>query len=1003
MMKRKYIFAAISALLMSATVLSATDFREILKLQKRGMHNRASVMYNDLSRQVRSSDPEGYAILSDVILKVNAEKFAYPYLSRMEDYIKRNPHSVLVPQMRLMHALNVFENQDYRTASYVFEEIPASQLYDDQLDEYLFKKAYCALELGNEDRALLQFMELATRPHSDYTAPAQYTIAYINYTKGNISDALKMFNESKKDSRFKGISNYYIMDCSFYLKDYKSITEKADSLYEEVIDNRKPYVARIISKSFLILDNSEKSREYLDKTNDIPLEEYGREDWFHKGSVLYAEKDYKNAIENFNKMGDRADSLGQIANYYLGDSYIQTKNKVAAMAAFKDAVQSDYNPEITRDAYFNWAKLAFDINKDTAIFNDYMKKYPDGEKDDQIHNYMAVASLYERDYTSAIESYGHVEVMDERMKRNYMKANYLRAEELIGTRAYSDAIPYLNTAKLYSEQMEFRTLNQMSRFWIAESYFRTANYEKARELYTELYHESALFRQPESYLLSFNIAYCYFQEGKNLDGNEKQVKYKNAQEWFNKYLDEDEVNYRREALNRAADCYYILADYKNAAYYYDKLLDEYFDVNDIWPYWRSAISYGLTGNQSMKVAHLSKVLGASPAAPFYPEALYELGRAYVMLEQDDKAFDCFKMLSENVKDTNWKARAYIEMGSLSRNQGELDEALNYYKTVVSDMPLSDRVVDALAAIESIYMTKNNPMAYLEYIEGVGRGEMVSDDEKEEMIFNTAEQVYFMENYERVLVLLQTYLEKYPSGKYAYKAEFYTAQAHRIIGNLEQACDYYAKVIMRGETSYSEESMMAFSELSYILERWNDAFDGYSRIYTNTKKVDDKNTALVGMMRSAYRMRNWEETLKSVNIILGDSTFDQDVKREASYMKAKSLMASSKRDEAIAVLEKLAENVSDQYGAEAEYMLILDLYDRGEFEAVEEKVIEFADRGTRYPYWMAKSFIVLGDAYMEMGEKPQAKATYESVRDGYKATSPNDDIKDIVRKRLAKIK
>jgi TolA-binding protein len=151
------------------------------------------------------------------------------------------------------------------------------------------------------------------------------------------------------------------------------------------------------------------------------------------------------------------------------------------------------------------------------------------------------------------------------------------------------------------------------------------------------------------------------------------------------------------------------------------------------------------------------------------------------------------------------------------------------------------------------------------------------------------------------------------------------------------------------------------------------------------------------------MRNWEETLKSVNIILGDSTFDQDVKREASYMKAKSLMASSKRDEAIAVLEKLAENVSDQYGAEAEYMLILDLYDRGEFEAVEEKVIEFADRGTRYPYWMAKSFIVLGDAYMEMGEKPQAKATYESVRDGYKATSPNDDIKDIVRKRLAKIK
>ena len=301
------------------------------------------------------------------------------------------------------------------------------------------------------------------------------------------------------------------------------------------------------------------------------------------------------------------------------------------------------------------------------------------------------------------------------------------------------------------------------------------------------------------------------------------------------------------------------------------------------------------------------------------------------------------------------------------------------------------------------MAKNNPMAYLEYIEASGRGEMVSDEEKEDMIFNNAEKVYFTGNYERVLVLLQTYLEKYPSGKYAYKAEFYTAEVHRILGNYEKACDYYAKVMLRGETSYAEESLMAYSELSYILEHWTDAFDGYSHIYAKTKNVDDKSAALVGMMRSAYRMRNWDESLRSVNIILADRSFDSDVQREASYIMAKALMASSKREEAIVVLEKLAANVKDQYGAEAEYMLILDLYDRGEFAAVEEKVIDFADRGTRYPYWMAKSFIVLGDAYMEMGDKQQAKATYESVLDGYRPTSPNDDIKDNVRKRLAKIK
>lgn len=986
-MKRKYIFAALSALLMSATVLSATDFREILKLQKRGMHNRASLMYSELSMQVRSSEPEGYAILSDVIMNVNA------YAARMEDYIKRNPQSLLVPQMRFIHALNVFEAQDYLTAASIFAEVPASLLHDDQLDEYLFKKAYCELVTGDEDRALLQFTELASRPYTDFTAPAQYTVAFINYKKANFSSALNMFKESLKDIRFKEISKYYIMDCSYRLDDHKFITENADEAYREVSEERKPYLAHMISSSYLILEDTEKANEYLDKTNGIPAEYFDREDLYHHGFARYSKNDYKAAIENFIKIEDRTDSIGQLANYYLGGSYDKMKNKVAAMDAFKYAALSEYNPDIARNAYFNWAKLAFDINKDTSVFKEYMKRYPDIEKDDQIHNYMATMSLADHDYAAAIQSYGEVENMDETMTRNYMKANYLRGEQLVRSGAYSDAIRYLDSARLLSGNMKFTSLNQMSRFWIAESYYRIGSYKKARELYTDLYNESALNRLPESYLITYSIAYCYF----------KEENYSDAEKWFNKYLGEKVVIYRKEALERAADSYFTLTDYKKAAYYYDMMLEEFFDVNDIWPYWRSAIAYGLHGNNTMKIEHLSKVLKADPSSRFYPEALYDLGRAYVMTEDTDNAFKCFQLLAEKVKDNNWTARAYIEMGSLSRNLGELDEALSYYKTVVSDMPLSDRVVDALAAIESIYMTKNNPLGYLEYIEGVGRGEMVTEEEKEEMIFNTAEQVYFMENYERVLVLLPTYLENYPSGKYADKAEFYTAESHRLEGNLEQACDYYAKVIKRGETAYLEQSMVAFSELSYVLERWEDAFQGYSSLYSKTKSEGDKRTSLVGMMRSSFRMRNWAEALNSVEIILKDSTLDDKMKREASYVKAKALMASSQRDEAIVVLEALAENVNDQYGAEAAYMLILDSYDKGDFTAVEEKVFDFADRGTRYPYWKAKSFIVLGDAYMELGDLEQAKATYESVRDGYKPTFADDDIKDIVRKRLAKIK
>ena len=84
------------------------------------------------------------------------------------------------------------------------------------------------------------------------------------------------------------------------------------------------------------------------------------------------------------------------------------------------------------------------------------------------------------------------------------------------------------------------------------------------------------------------------------------------------------------------------------------------------------------------------------------------------------------------------------------------------------------------------------------------------------------------------------------------------------------------------------------------------------------------------------------------------------------------------------------------------MLVQDSYDRGDFEDVENKVYAFADSKTGQTYWLAKSFIVLGDSFAERDEMEQAKATFESVRDGYTPSGEDDDVLDDVRFRLKRI-
>lgn len=986
-MNMKNIMAGLAAALLSASALYADvpvrEYREILRLQENGMHGRSRHLFNEKAAASRGGDASGRAVLSEVIMNVPG------YEARVKEFMEENPHSVLIPQITYRHALNLFDRQDYKAAGALLDEVAPTAIERSQVDEYLFKKAYCELENGDVDRALLRFIELEKRPISDYTAPAKYSIAYIYYEKKEFFDALGWFEKAALDRRFAENANYFIMECRFMLKDYEYVTRHGERMYKSVPEDRKPHLARIISESWLVLGNASEARRYYELTANASGQPKNRTDWFYSGSVLYAVGDYKGAIESYSNMESRADSIGQVANYQLGYSYVQTKNKVAAIQAFKDASMSMFDPAISEDAYFNWAKLAFDINNDPSVFQTYIKRYSDREKDDKIYSYMAVAALHNHDYAGAVDAYGMIDELDDDMRNNYMKANYLRAHQLISAGSYRLAVQCLKVAAYYSDKGS--RFNQLSRFWIAESYYRNDQYRQARELYTELYNQSALYRQPESYLIPYNIAYCFFKEGD----------YDSAEKWFSLYLDGSVADFRKDALERVGDCHFVRKDYKSAAAAYDVVVGDFYDVNDIYPYYQAALSYGLSRNSERKIKLLSNALSADPSARFYPEAIYELGRAYVLREDDTNAEKVFHQLASSSKDTTYVAKAYIELGSLSRNQSQFNEALGYYKTVVEEMPLSGYAEDALAAIESIYQTKNEPQEYLAYIESIGKGASKTADEKEKMIFNAAEQNYLTGNYQRALASLQEYLEQYPAGKYAFNAEFYIADSYKNLGKFEQACDSYEKVIEGGTGSYVELAMLGFSELSYKLERWDDALGGYSSLYAAARFDNNRFAALEGMMRSAYRGHKWYEAIKNADKVLFESRMSDAVKREAEFVKAKAFMATSRRAEALAAMEKLAADCMDEFGAEAVYMLIMDSYDKAEFAEVENKVYAFADAGSPQTYWLAKSFIVLGDSFVDRGEFMQAKATFESVRDGY-VSSGKDDVMDNVRMRLEKL-
>lgn len=960
------------------------DFEEAKALYEGEMYGEAMDRFSTLSDDYGIDDAEAYRVLCAIHLRLPG------YENIVSRFKESYPVSGFIPQINLAYALALFDEKDFEGASTLFETLSRHHVFRKQVPEFLFKRAYCDFELRNLDRALQRFKDLELRTYSDYTAPARYAIGYICYEQRNFKEAVEWLEKASEDHRFYGIADFYILESRFMLEEYERVKLDGPAILEKVSDDKKARTARLISEANLVLGDAAAAKKYLDESNRS-LSPKSYSDFFYAGSVLFAVRDYQGAIDNYSMMRDRSDSLGQIANYNMGYSYIKTRNKVAAMAAFKDASMSDFDPKIKEDAYFNYAKLAFDLNNDSSVFHEYLRIYSDRSKGDRIYSYIALAALYNRDYEGAVEAYDNIDELDDDMRDNYMKANYLRAHELIGDGSYRGAVPYLKAAAYYSDR---RTVfNQMARYWLAEAYYRSNMFAESESVFTELYNTAALYGMEESSLILYNIAYCNF----------KEEDYATAAKWFSEYLSSKTPRYRKEAFLRYGDCMFMLEKYADAVGAYESVMNGYPDPDDLYACYQAGISYGLAGDNAKKIRVLSAVKETSPDAALYDETMFELGRSYVKAGDDESAVGCFDILAAGAKDSTFMTRSYIELGMIYRNRSDNAKALQCYRKVVEDMPAGEYAESALLAIESIYKAENTPEEYLAYIESIGKSSLKSEDEKEMMIFNAAEQNYLSENYPKAITSIESYISRYPEGKMLPAAEFYMAESYRNLGQLETACDHYLKVMESGTGSYVEAATLNYAVLSYSLQKYTDALDAYSSLYETAALENNRFTASVGMMRSAYRAKDYEAAVRYAALLKSDERCDDDLGREADYVMAKSYLATSRREEAYGLLSGLAAHPETEEGAEAAYLVIQDAYDRGDFEAVENKVYTFSDSGTEYAYWLAKAFLVLGDTFVEKGDLEQAEATFESVAQGYSPqTGGSDDVTEGAAMRLGKL-
>lgn len=921
----------------------------------------------------------------------------------VKEYEEKYPHSVYLSLIRFYYSEYYFKKSNYSKSLEILNNIKGADLQKDDRSKYIFNKAYCNMRVGNNDDAVVGFENIITLGVQNYINSSNYYLGYINYLSKDFKNAIPYFYKVEESPEFGLLSQYYILESNLMLKRYDEVTMKGEALYrkmnygrygdDEDIQDTRNKVARILSEAYYAKDMVREAKNYMD-IYSASVGSLTRKENYYMGVVAYSLNSYYSAIDALSKVTPIGDSISQSADFFIASSYLKLKNKVKALEYYKSASENSVDYDTQEEAFFNYAKLTFDLYRNITVFEDYIDYYPSTGRSDEIYYYISTDYLLSKDYQSAIDAISKIRVLKPDMVANYQKASFFRAMSQFENGAYSAALESFQTS--YRNSSQNLKLKKLTEYWLAETYYRLHDYQQSSELLSTLVLDLGFKRSKEYNTALYNLGYSYFN-GREFD---------KAVNSFNNYLalPPSKRTYTREAQLRVADSYFMQKDYDRASELYELVSRNNYNINDTYAAYQSAISYGLLGRNDKKISVLDRVVKESPNSPLYSMSVYELGRSYVKEDEYNSAKNCFDLLVKQANDSLYYSKSLLELGMIYSNEANYDKAFEYYDFIVKKNPYSVEAQDALVGLESMYQLQSKPDEYLAYLDKAGLSYVKSDKEKEIMYFNSAEQLFLKGNFAVAYNDLKKFINNYPNGEKLPQAYFYLGETLAKLNKPEEAAKAYRRVMDMGEEgAFAELSTLYYASLCYSMEDYEEASMAYETLSNIAKLDNNKYEALLGIMRSNYYGKNYSDAINAALTLLVSEGAKERNGVEADYIIAKSYLALGRRNDALPVLEKLSKNAMQEEGAESAFILIQYKYDEGDFAAVEDMVYAFSDTKTPHNYWLAMSFIVLGDTFAERDEWEQAVATFESVRDGYTPTGESDDVLEQVEMRLNKIK
>ncbi len=914
------------------------------------------------------------------------EVFNNDALDLLQLFIKEYPESVFKYKIYLRLGHFYYQKKDFEDALAWYNQLPASEVEPEDLSEYYFKIGYSNFQLKKMSNAKSAFFEIKDGS-SNYSAPALYYYSHIAYDEGSYQTALEGFQKLENDERFSKIVPYYIAQIYYLQGNYQAVTDYAAKFGDSTKIANEADLNHIIGDAYYRTKRYDEAADYLaeySKTSKTT-----RDDEYELGYSLYRSKQFEKAIRAFDKVARVKDALGQVALYHIGECYLKLNNPTSARSAFQTASTLSYNPVVEEDALYNFAILSYKLdlnpyNEALVAFETYLDRYPNSKRKNDVYQYLINVYTQTNNYEKALSALDALPNKDSKLKAAYQIIAYNYGIEQYQKANYDKAIKILPLVETYPIDAE---ISAKAKFWMADAYYRKANYPSAISVYKEFISKPRSSVDDLKSRAYYNIGYAYLEQDELSSSSDNFEIYVNLQPKPNNI-------YLFDAYMRLGDNAYVQKNNDKAITYYKQAIAVKGNAQDQALYYLSR-SLGFAGKSDERVKILSDILNNYPKSKYVLNAIEQLGGIYKQRGDYDKSMSYYNMIINDYPNSELVKNAELSIAELYFYKKQYDIAEKKYIAVLEKYAANDRGLCEIAArnLFELYKVTQQPQKTDAVIAKYPCAN-VSQEEQQSIYYNPAKKAYDDKDLQKAISLFETYLNKFPTGVFALEAKNYLANSLYDLKRTEEAIVLYKETLNAANNGFTETAAIRVSKYLYNNGSYEEAIPYYERLVEVTSNPEVSWNSEVGLMRSFYLTEIYTNASVYATNVLSNSLTKTELKLEANYIKGMSNFNTKTYSAAVPSLEYVTKNTTTAIGAESKFTLAQIYFDENDLVKSDKELRALLKMKPTYDYWIAKALMLQSKISVRNNDLFQAEQTLKSVIDHYPIT--DDGILDEAR-------